>query len=559
MAFSPGENVGPYRVIGQLGQGGMATVFKAYHPALDRYVAMKVLHPAFKEDPHFLARFQREARVVAKLEHPHIVPIYDFSQHEGHPYLVMKYIEGETLKSRLSAGPLTVDEAITIIDAVGSALTYAHGRGVLHRDIKPSNILLSPDGSIYLADFGLARIAEAGASTLSQDMMLGTPQYISPEQAKGSGKLDAGTDIYSLGVVMYEIVVGRVPFNADTPFSIIHDHIYTPLPIPRAVNPRVPEPVETVLLRSLAKSRADRFTSVDQQIRAFDVAVRKGEPGFLAEAEKTTVVQDAGGVQQPIPVAGGSAGEPDAGGSPEKRGKPGRRRWLWAGLGAVLAFFCLLAFLAVLARSGEDQASAPDAVPMAVSGEELPAEVSGLEGLEGTPSTHIRRAEAFLESGRQARALTEFIKAAKIYLDEGQYLEAVKVYERALEVTEIPLETNRTLSESLIQALFLGAPDPVMWPKIDRFVELHPGWSPLNAVHAREYLYQGRLDESVALLDRTLAESPQDPLALAVQVEYLIEVGAVDEAQAILQAAGDAAGRLPPWIVEHFEWLTSRL
>ncbi|MBF8257475.1 MAG: Serine/threonine protein kinase [Anaerolineales bacterium] len=223
MTFAVGENVGPYRIIEQLGQGGMATVHKAYHAALDRYVAIKVLHPAFLQDPNFLKRFQREAKAVARLEHPNIVPVYDFAEHAGQPYLVMKYIEGDTLKARLRSGRLSKEEGLHIVEAAGSALSYAHQRTILHRDIKPSNILISPDGSIYLADFGLARMGEAGESTLSADMMLGTPQYISPEQARGEKNLDAGTDIYSFGVVLYEMVVGRVPFNADTPFSIIHD------------------------------------------------------------------------------------------------------------------------------------------------------------------------------------------------------------------------------------------------------------------------------------------------------------------------------------------------
>ena len=186
MPFAAGETVGQYRIIEQLGQGGMATVFKAYHPLLDRFVAIKALHPAFREDPNFLARFQREARVVAKLDHPNIVPIYDFAESEGRPYLVMKFIEGETLKARLENGPLPNNEILSIVEAVGAALSYAHQQGVLHRDIKPSNVLLATDGQIYLADFGLARIAQAGESTLSSDMMLGTPQYISPEQALAS-------------------------------------------------------------------------------------------------------------------------------------------------------------------------------------------------------------------------------------------------------------------------------------------------------------------------------------------------------------------------------------
>ncbi|HSD82812.1 MAG TPA: serine/threonine-protein kinase, partial [Anaerolineae bacterium] len=193
MPFNVGENVGAYRIIEQLGQGGMATVFKAYHASLDRYVALKVLHPAFGEDPAFAARFQREARVVAKLEHPNIVPIYDYAEHEKRPYLVMKFIEGDTLKARLDQGPLTSKEILGIVEAVGSALTYAHRQNVLHRDIKPSNVLVAADGQVYLADFGLARIAQLGESTLSGDMIIGTPQYISPEQAMGVKDLDERT------------------------------------------------------------------------------------------------------------------------------------------------------------------------------------------------------------------------------------------------------------------------------------------------------------------------------------------------------------------------------
>ncbi len=229
MPFAEGETIGPYRIMEKLGQGGMATVYKAYHAALDRYVALKVLHPAFHEDKSFAARFQREARVVAKLEHPSIVPVYDFAEHESRPYLVMKYIEGETLKARISRGPLNAKEINQVVDAVGSALAYAHKQGILHRDIKPSNVLITNDGQMYLADFGLARIAQAGESTLSSDSIMGTPQYISPEQARGDKDLDEGTDIYSFGVMLYEMVVGQVPFSADTPFSIIHDpYLYPP-------------------------------------------------------------------------------------------------------------------------------------------------------------------------------------------------------------------------------------------------------------------------------------------------------------------------------------------
>jgi len=195
MSFANGESVGPYRIISQLGSGGMATVYKAYHASLDRYVAIKVMHQALKQDPSFLGRFQREARIVARLEHPHIVPVYDFSEHEGQPYLVMRFVEGETLKARLQAKRSSLAQALELLRPVCQALSYAHEQGGLHRDIKPSNVLITPQNGVFLTDFGLARIAQAGGSTLSEDMLVGTPLYISPEQSKGQSDLDSCTDV----------------------------------------------------------------------------------------------------------------------------------------------------------------------------------------------------------------------------------------------------------------------------------------------------------------------------------------------------------------------------
>lgn len=281
MPFTIGEKVGPYQILDIIGQGGMATVYKAFHPNLDRYVAIKVLHPALKQDADFLGRFQREARLVAKLEHPNIVAVYDFNSHNGNPYLVMRLVEGQTLKTRLKSGPLTLVQIAQIVKSVGSALEYAHGEGILHRDIKPSNIILSEEGKIYLTDFGLARMIQSKESTLSREMIIGTPQYISPEQAIGEPTLNTGTDIYSLGVVIYELVVGKVPFNADTPYAIVHDHIYTPLPAPRDVNPDVPEAIEQFLFRVLAKKREDRYDTIEETVNAFLIAVERADAGTM--------------------------------------------------------------------------------------------------------------------------------------------------------------------------------------------------------------------------------------------------------------------------------------
>ena len=329
----------------------MATVYKAYHPSLDRYVAIKVLHQAFLEDPSFLARFQREARVVARLEHPNIVPIYDYAEHEGQPYLVMKFIEGDTLKGRMNRGPLAHGEVTYIVESVGAGLSYAHRQGILHRDIKPSNVIVANDNQIYLADFGLARIAQSGESTLTTDMVLGTPHYISPEQAMAKKDLDEGTDIYSFGVMLYEIVVGKVPFNADTPFSIIHDHIYTPLPLPSQVNPNVSPALERVLLKALAKDRADRYKDVAAMVAAFKEAWMADVPA--ASMPTAIPMPDATAIastDSPPPTA--TPVEPTTGSTPPpapaaaagtKKSK--RSPWVLAAAAFGICVCCLMAFV----------------------------------------------------------------------------------------------------------------------------------------------------------------------------------------------------------------------
>ncbi|HMK08324.1 MAG TPA: protein kinase, partial [Anaerolineales bacterium] len=437
MTFAVGENVGPYRIIEQLGQGGMATVYKAYHAALDRYVAIKVLHPAFLQDPNFLKRFQREAKAVARLEHPNIVPVYDFAEHNGQPYLVMKYIEGDTLKARLRSASLPIAEGLRIVEATGAALSYAHRRGVLHRDIKPSNILLSPDGSITLADFGLARMGEAGESTLSADVMLGTPQYISPEQARGEKSLDAGTDIYSFGVVLYEMVVGQVPFNADTPFSIIHDHIYKPLPIPSKVNPRVPGEVERVLLKSLAKERADRYATVDEMVAGFREAVHAAEARMAAGRGEPAPSREAG--------AAGPTSAPAVAPAPVR---PARRgRWLWIGGGLVVVCLCGFLFLAAASNRGQGGATPAAASGAAGPGAGAPTvEVNATAGAQGTleqagtlvstspddPNAHLALAEGLRAQGHNRLAAEEYVKASELLLAKGAEVDAALAAVQAL-------------------------------------------------------------------------------------------------------------------------------
>ncbi len=276
--IATGQYVGRYKITGELGQGGMATVYSAIDERLDRPVAIKIMHRNFLEAEDFITRFEREARIIARLEHPNIVPLYDFDRHEGMPYLVMKQIDGQTLKARLvKQGPLSLNEIVQVMGAIADALNYAHAQDVLHRDIKPSNIVIDKQGTPYLTDFGLARLVQSGPTTMSADMMLGTPHYISPEQAAGDSELDARTDVYSFGIVLYELLVGQVPFNADTPYAIVHDQIYRAPPPPSSVDPDIPPEVDAVILKALAKNPAERYSSAGELMRDFERAMRAGD------------------------------------------------------------------------------------------------------------------------------------------------------------------------------------------------------------------------------------------------------------------------------------------
>jgi tRNA A-37 threonylcarbamoyl transferase component Bud32 len=272
-----GTTLGKYRLIEKVGQGGMAQVYKAYQADLDRYVAVKVLHPHLIGDADFAARFRREARAIAALEHPHIVRVYDFDADRGVAFLVMERLEGQSLKTvlrELGCGErmMPLVEIECIVGALADALDHAHRQGLVHRDVKPSNVIITAGGRPVLTDFGIARMLEGSTAITESGGTLGTPAYMSPEQCKGETG-DARSDIYALGVLLYQLCTGRVPYDADTPYAVILKHISSPLPSPRSQRPDLPEPVERVILKAMAKEPGDRYQTAGEMGRALEAAV----------------------------------------------------------------------------------------------------------------------------------------------------------------------------------------------------------------------------------------------------------------------------------------------
>ena len=611
MPFNVGENVGPYRIVEQFGQGGMATVFKAYHASLDRYVALKVLHPAFNQDPNFEARFQREARVVAKLEHPNIVPIYDYSEYEKRPYLVMKFIEGVTLKARMDADSLSSEEITKIVDAVGSALGYAHKQGVLHRDIKPSNVLLAADGQIYLADFGLARIAQSGESTLSSDMIMGTPQYISPEQAMGKPDLDQRTDLYSFGVMLYEMIVGKVPFNADTPFSIIHDHIYSPLPLPRTVNPSVSEPVERVLLKALAKEREDRFEDAGKLVAAFKEAWNT-PVAPKQEADVTQVVlPDIKPVETPEPTKVASVPVPaeakvartdeefvEADAKPAKaetvaESKKKRFPLVWIGAAALFVILCLGGLIVfrnirndrLLARQPEVSTpvpAQPEPANPSLAEEpalpELPPPVQEAQRIADErpddPEARLNLALAFLEAGLQRQTMDTVPQILKLvegddvdfYMHAGNefaaregWIPSAAMIFPAVKFFQANGEVPRDVSDRFHEAMYKAAskPEAQLFVPLDNVRRVDEGIALIT--RARNAFYNDRRDEAFELLAEVKRVAPAMPEARLLEAEFSAETGEHARARLLIESLLADDSGAAEWVRVFAEEINKRL
>lgn len=281
--FAVGATIGGYTIREEIGRGGMATVYRAHQLSMDRDVALKVLPPELLNQATSLDRFKREASIVARLEHRAIVPVHDYGEYQGIPYLVMRYMEGGSVDDMLVAGPISPERTLQIVLQIAPALDYAHRQGVLHRDLKPSNILLDANGDAYLTDFGIARLMGHNTEPLTTTGVVGTPSYMSPEQAQGH-ELDGRSDVYALGVVLFEMLTGVRPFEGETPYSVAVKHVTEPPPSPCAINPALSRAVENVLFKALEKKPENRYQTATALAEALKHAIEQADGAQAAPA-----------------------------------------------------------------------------------------------------------------------------------------------------------------------------------------------------------------------------------------------------------------------------------
>ena len=284
MSHLAGKTLGQYQIFELIGQGGMAEIYRAYQPSVKRDVVVKVLLDALRDNDAFVDQFMHEVEVIAHLQHPQIIPVYDFGQHEEELYIVMAYLRGGTLADRIDQAKegLPDQETIRMIELISDALDYAHSKDIVHRDLKPNNILMDERNHPYVADFGLAKFTE-GKLELTNTMMTGTAAYMAPEIAR-LGKSTKRSDLYALGIMLFEMLTGKQPYQGKTPYKVLSAHVHEPIPKIRELRPDLPEAIQPVIDKALAKEPADRFASAHELSAAFKAAMRSPIPALVSQA-----------------------------------------------------------------------------------------------------------------------------------------------------------------------------------------------------------------------------------------------------------------------------------
>ncbi|HLF37453.1 MAG TPA: tetratricopeptide repeat protein [Anaerolineales bacterium] len=496
-----GQELGGYRIIAQIGKGGMATVFKAYQPSLDRYVAIKVLPPYYAEqDETFLKRFRQEAKAIASLRHPNILIVLDYGELERTTYLVMEFVEAGTLGGQMGK-PMAPGQMAGLVGQVAGALHYAHQEGVVHRDIKPSNILLPKPNWPLLTDFGLAKIV--GGTQLTQSgTVAGTPAYMSPEQGRGE-RVDHRSDIYSLGIVLYEMATGVVPFQAETPMAVIVKHIIDPLPLPRSKTPELSEAIERVILKALAKEPADRFQDVGQLAEALTAAVGTLPPGKASVApsfpshELTTLQVTGSGVAAQLPVA--TRVDPEEGMAEAvaagARAKGAKSWWFRLGLAAGVLVLGFVGFAA--------------------------ARALGFGGSAGSP---------IADEPGEARTLEQLVADGYANLQSGDFEAAIRDFERAIE--REPGNPERYFD--VARAYFASGDPDAASDLIQEAVDLIPGDSGVHESAGWVYQELGLHEEAASEFRAALELDPQELWLYAAISDSYLAAGLPEEAAGVL-------------------------
>jgi tRNA A-37 threonylcarbamoyl transferase component Bud32/tetratricopeptide (TPR) repeat protein len=482
-----GKTIGRYQIIRELGKGGFATVYQGYDAALERHVAIKVLHPELTRDEAALKRFQREAVAVARLRHANIIIVYEFGEETGSAYIVMEFVEGTTLKTRLGK-PLPVEESVRITCDIASALEYAHKQGVIHRDIKPANILMSPDDQVVLADFGIALLAQT-SSSLTRGL-LGTPQYMAPEQALGES-VDARSDLYALGIMFFEMLAGQVPFRGDSPLATLALQVNAPLPKLRAINAAVPEPVEEMIEQALSKDPAQRYPNAAEFRLALQTAVEFAR-GAMEE-----------GTYSPTMAAANAERARAAGGAPAPRqSREAAQR---------------MAGLPGLYQGMLEAAAANDWQQVLEFGQAI----RGMDPQYRDVAALMARASAqqYAEQHRGGAIELRLLEQARVAWSAERWADAVQLFEQALrlapatqEVEEALAEARRRLAESeartrqrarlerqYIRATMLM--DEQRWDEaeqaLDQVLALDPAFRDAEALRARVRDRRGELERAI--------------------------------------------------------------
>ncbi len=365
-----GQTLGQYQIVRQLGEGGMATVYLGEQTSIGRTVAIKVLPPHFMHDATFMQRFEREVKVIAELQHPRVLPVYDYGQIGGRPYIVMAYMAGGTLADLLEKGPIELDEVVRLIGQIAEGLDHAHRKGIIHRDFKPSNVLIDQHGNAYLADFGIAKISESTVQ-LTGTGIVGTPAYMAPEMGQ-HGSVTPQVDVYAVGVTLYQMLTGKYPFKGDTPLSVMMAHATRPVPDVREARPDLPNAISDVVRTAMAKEPADRYQSAGELARALRAAVaaaaeqRTTDETAIGRAFPATIVEQTPSTPPPPPrpstppppvpsgaddwrTTPGTPGyQPGVTPPPAVERKGGCRWGLWAAIGGVLVVVLICIGVTVL-------------------------------------------------------------------------------------------------------------------------------------------------------------------------------------------------------------------